>query len=126
MENRILNQAISCDEESRLISNEHPSDIWNAFQQMMEFLVKQTQFANPDILFAWKQAHHQAAAKEPYLWRGALDELKNSDLSAVCSEARGQEDFVLMADKPTMLKIGGEITNSLMHSYTSRHKITFR
>ena len=121
-----MKKAISCDAESRLISNEHPDEIWDAFQQMMELLVKQTQFANPDILFAWKEAHHQASAKEPYVWRGALDELKNSDLSILCGDARGQENFVLMADKPTMLKIGGEITNSLMHSYTSRHRITFR
>ena len=92
---------------------------------MMEYLVKQTNFAKPDILFSWKKTHHQAEAKEPYFWRFALDELKNSDLTAVCSEARGREDFVLMRDKPAMLKIGGEITNSLMHSYTARHKITF-
>ena len=30
-----------------------------------------------------------------------------------------------MSDKPMMLKIAGEITNGLMHSYTSRHKTKF-
>jgi hypothetical protein len=121
----ILKHAINCDTELRLLSNEHPSEIWDSFQLMMDYLVEQTKFAKPEILFAWKQPHHQAEAKEPYTWRSALDELKNSDLTALCSGARGREDFVLMTDKPTMLKIGGEITNSLMHSYTSRHKITF-
>lgn len=76
------------------------------------------------ILYAWKEGHHHALAKEQYAWRSALEEIKNSDLSSKCADVK-REDAVLMADKPVMLKIAGEITNALMHSYTSRHKISF-
>src|SRR5690349_15203809 len=104
--------AITCDNEVRRLSNEHSSDIWDAFDLVFEILLRQSNFASHETLFAWKQVHHLATAREPYAWRAALDELKNSDLTAACMEYKGREFFVLMTDKPTMLKIGGEITNS--------------
>ena len=69
------------------------------------------------ILYAWKEQHHRATAREPYAWRAVLEEIKNSDLGSKCADLQGKEEFVLMTDKPTMLKIAGEITSSLLHSY---------
>ena len=117
---------IFCDNESRLLSNDWDQDLWDAFQQMMEILITKSKPAGRETLFAWREPHHVAIAKEPYAWRAALDALKDSDLTATFIEFKGREDFVLMTDKPTMLKLGGEITNSLMHSYTTKHKISFR
>jgi hypothetical protein len=117
--------AINCEDESLLLTNEHSQAIWDAFQDLIEILLKESNFASPEVLFAWKQSKHLAQAKEPYAWRAALDEIKDSNLSAKCSEYRGLDEFVLMTDKPAMLKLGGEVANSLMHSYTSKHKITF-
>jgi len=118
--------AFICDEESGLVlSNEHSPDIWDSLQDLIGVLLKDSQFADKSVLSAWKEQHHRATAKEPYAWRAALEEIKNSDLSSKCSEFRGKEEFVLMTDKPTMLKIAGEIITSLLHSYSSRHRISF-
>jgi len=118
--------AIICDDESGLIlSNERPSDIWDSLQDLMRVLLKDSKFADESLLFSWNESHHQATAKEPYAWRAALDEIKNSDLGAKCGEFRGREEFVLMTDRPTMLKIASEITSALLHSYSSRHRISF-
>ena len=109
-----------------MISNVIDEEVWNAFHQMIEILVTKFSLASLDTLFAWRQHVHIALAKEPYSWRGVLDALKDSDLSEICQAYKGKEEFALMTDKPKMLKIGGEITNGLMHSYTSKHKISFR
>jgi len=118
--------AIICEDESGLaLSNEHSRDIWDSLQDLMTVLLKDSKFADESILSSWKETYHRATAKEPYAWRAALEEIKNSDLGAKCSEFRGNEEFVLMTDKPTMLKIAGEITTSLLHSYSSRHRTSF-
>lgn len=98
--------------------------MWSSLERLIALLLIDSRFSSLDTLYAWKEGQHAALAKEPYAWRAALEEIKNSDLSAKCS-GLSREEAVLMADKPTMLKIAGEITNALMHSYTSRHKIRF-
>ena len=98
--------------------------MWNALERLIAILLKDSSFSSQETLYAWKEGEHRALAKEPYAWRAALEEIKNSDLSAKCVGLSKQE-IILMADKPAMLKIAGEITNALMHSYTLRHKISF-
>jgi hypothetical protein len=75
-------------------------------------------------LYSWKDGHHRSTPKEAYAWRAVLEEIKASNLSAKCASHPDREQAMLMADKPAMLKIAGEITNGLMHSYASGHRIT--
>jgi hypothetical protein len=118
--------AIICEDESALVlSNQRTSDIWNSLEDLVKVLLRDSNFADESVLSAWKEKGHRAAAKEPYAWRAVLEEIKNSDLASKCSDYRGREEFVLMTDKPTMLKIAGEITSGLLHSYSSRHRISF-
>lgn len=73
----------------------------------------------------WKnKPKRKAIAKDPYAWRAVIDTLKNSDLKAMCM-GKTAEDLVVLTDKPLMLKIAGEITSALMHSYNLGHRISF-
>ncbi len=120
----MLDFAISCDDEGeRILSNWRELRTWETLQQLITILVPTS--SNQSILYAWKQGHHQSTAKEPYAWRSALDDIKNSDLPNLCAGVVKEDEDLLIMDKPTMLKIAGEIINSLMHSYESRHKISF-
>lgn len=117
--------AISCDSESGLLlSNKRSLEMWDALARLIEILVESSGFSSTAVLSEWKKPHHIALAKEPYAWRNALDEIKNSDLTVKCSGV-DLESATLMTDKPTMLKIAGEVTNSLLHSYTNKHALTF-
>lgn len=111
-------------EPSRILSNWRSLDIWQALEKLIIILLKDSGFSSFQTLYAWKQAKHLALANEPYAWRAALEEIKNSDLSVMCAGVP-PEDSVLMADKPVMLKVAGEITNALMHSYDARHRVSF-
>lgn len=116
---------MSCINESgTILSNWRALETWESLEKLIAILLKDSNFSSHEMLYAWKEGQHLALAKEPYAWRAALEEIKNTDLSAKCSGV-SKEEAVLMADKPTMLKVAGEITNALMHSYTSRHKISF-
>jgi hypothetical protein len=117
--------ALCCDDESGLIlSNWRSLELWSALERLIEVLLKDSDL-NYQYLYAWKEGRHLALAKEPYAWRGAIEEIKNSDLNAKCARIENREKASLMCDKPMMLKIAGEITNGLMHSYTARHKLSF-
>ena len=121
-----LDYALCCEDESGLvISNWRTLEVWEALEKLIRILLRDSDFSNFSVLYAWKESHHLAQAKEPYAWRAAIEEIKNSDLTAKCEEIENREEATLMSDKPTMLKIAGEITNSLMHSYTARHKLNF-
>ena len=118
-----------CDDESGLeLSNRRSEDLWNALFDLVEVLLEKETFASRDSLFSWKEKQgYLASAKDGYGWRAALDEIKNSDLEKECSRAQiEKERMIVMTDKPAMLKIGGEITNGLMHSYSKNHRISFR
>lgn len=125
MQMPIQNYALCCvDESQAILSNWRSLELWDSLERLITLLLKEASFSSLQTLYAWKEGGHQALSKEPYAWRTALEEIKNSDLSAKCAN-ESRENAVLMADKPTMLKIAGEVTNALMHSYTLRHKITF-
>lgn len=111
-------------ESGTILSNWRSLETWGSLERLIGILLKDSNFSSHETLYAWKDGQHLALAKEPYAWRAALEEIKNSDLSTKCADV-SREDAVLLADKPTMLKIAGEITNALMHSYTARHKISF-
>jgi len=119
--------SIQCINESRVISNVRSEPFWSTLDDLIVVLLRSSKFSAEDLLFSWKkEPRHSASAREVYAWRAALDEIKNSDLGTKCSEFHtDKEKFVLITDKPTMLKIAGEITNSLLHSYNSRHNISF-
>ncbi|MGA2875227.1 MAG: hypothetical protein ABSE82_06775 [Nitrososphaerales archaeon] len=118
--------ALVCDDESGLVlSNWRALEVWSALEKLIQMLLKDSDFSNFKVLYSWKENHHLAVAKEPYAWRAAIEEIKNSDLTAKCAMIENREEATLMSDKPTMLKIAGEITNGLMHSYAARHKLNF-
>ncbi len=120
------NYALKCDDENGVVlSNWRGIESWQALEKLIGFLLEHSNFSNYQNLYGWKQGHHLAQAKEPYAWRAALEEIKNSDLSVMCSNLKDREEATLISDKPTMLKISGEIANSLMHSYTARHHVSF-
>lgn len=115
--------ALSCDNEGNLVlSNWRTLQVWDALEKLIAVLGQDASL-NRSLLYAWKEGHHRATAKEAYAWRGALDEIKGSDLSFKCGNLFDQDQVTLIADKPAMLKIAAEIANTLMHSYTNGHKI---
>lgn len=119
--------SIECTDESRALSNARSDHLWSTLDDLIVVLLRYSNFSTEDLLFSWKtEERHLASAREVYAWREALEEIKNSDLGSKCSEFHSdREKFVLITDKPAMLKIAGEITNSLLHSYNSRHRISF-
>jgi len=118
---------ITCDDENDLLlSNEHTKDIWTSFEKLMLMLVNDDKFSSMDTLFAWKgQAGYKATSREAYAWRNAIEEIKNSNLMDI-GKGLSESELLLVADKPAMLKVAGEVTNALLHSYTRGHAITFR
>ncbi|MCL4517573.1 MAG: hypothetical protein M1587_00060 [Thaumarchaeota archaeon] len=121
-----MRKAILCDNESsRALSNTHDEELWNALETLISLLCAESKFVQIEILQAWKAPHHNVGARELYSWRAAIEEIKNSDLQSKCSEKKSDQQYSSMIDKPAMLKMAGEITNSLMHSYSSGHRITF-
>jgi len=119
--------AIICVDEKSLLSNVRSEQTWNSLDELITTLTQNSQFASEELLFAWKrETSHLSSAREPYAWRAALEEIKNSDLTSTCQNFRSDpEMFLLLTDKPVMLKIAGEITSALLHSYSSRHRISY-
>ena len=118
---------ITCDDEGILpLSNKHTRQIWMSVQKLLSILVRDDQFASIQTLFVWRERpHYRATAKEAYAWRGAIEEIKNNDLANKC-KGLSHSEALLLADKPAMLKLAGETTNALLHSYTRGHAITFQ
>ena len=116
-----------CDDEGNSpLANTHAREIWVSVQKLLEILVEDSQFSSMHTLFAWKERlHYRVTAKEAYAWRSAIEEIKNNDLVEKCKGLNASESL-LMEDKPAMLKIAGETTNALLHSYTRGHAITFQ
>lgn len=120
---------IRCDTESaRLISSKIESEAWESIETLVEFLRSDEDIAVKRELFSWKyEMSHLASAKETYAWRKVIDSIKASDLGLVGSEFdRSRKTTLTLAkSKPIMLRIAGEITNALLHSYSNRHRITY-
>jgi hypothetical protein len=120
--------AIICnDERGIILTGVRSAKFWRTLDDLVLTLLQSSNFSQEAILFSWKsQDHHVASAREAYSWRAALDEIKNSDLTEKCSKFRqDSEKFLFLTDKPAMLKIAGEVTNSLLHSNTRGHRISF-
>ena len=98
--------------------------MWGALDLLLTILVRDSSFASLDVLLSWKGDHHLANAREPYAWRSAIEEIKNSDLRKKC-ESVDQDRLVVITDRPLMLKIAGEVTNALFHSYNTGHRLSF-
>jgi hypothetical protein len=121
--------SIKClDENSRILSSEMELRAWDS----VEFLVKKLLEQEPPKqkeLFGWKyEKSHVASARESYGWRSAIDCIKEANLS----DLGGQEEkaaidsvFSLVRSRPIMLRLAGEITNALIHSYDTRHRLSF-
>ena len=121
--------AIFCDTESSVLSNKRDKELWDSLFRLVQILEEGSgnSQASAVTLFAWsKEPRHVTVAKEPYAWRAIIELIKNSDLVAICSGIVSRDELSILADKPTMLKISGEVTNALIHSYNSRHAITFK
>ncbi len=118
--------AIRCESEQGLVlSNEIEQEAWEAIERLIPLLVKDEAFIG--YLFSWKgRPSSTASARETYSWRRAIDLIKESDLGEKCNASKENPRIViLMKSKPIMLRMAGEITNALLHSYNLGHKITF-
>ncbi len=121
--------AIRCDTESgTLISSKIELEAWNAILAFVEILEHEKHISVKQSLFyLMDHEAHLASAGETYAWRNVIDSIKASDLSEVSSRSKshGATFSALVKSKPIMLRMAGEISNALLHSYTNRHKITF-
>jgi hypothetical protein len=122
--------AIRCDTESRsLISSKIEAEAWDSISSLAEFLERERYPSVKESLFGWRdQEAHLASARETYAWRGVIESIKAADLSEITAQIEkigNVSPFSLTKSKPIMLRIAGEITNALLHSYTNHHKITF-
>ena len=118
---------ITCDDESSLVlSNKREEKLWQDFESLVEILAKDAEdLPSIAVLMEWKnKSKRKAVAKDPYSWRAVIDALKNSDLKAKC-KGKSAEELTILTDKPLMLKIAGEVTSALMHSYNLGHRISF-
>jgi hypothetical protein len=108
--------------------------MWSAMDRLVCLLNEETNFTSPQNLSSWKSTSHIATAREAYGWRNAIDSIKNTNLIKLVAKV-GEEEAGnqlggrslrnLMTDRPLMLKIAGEITNALLHSYNRKHRISF-
>lgn len=124
--------AIRCENESGLtLSSEMEVEAWTAIVTLVGFLNRGTEAKD---LFLWKdRKSHLANARETYAWRGVIDSIKESDLARIGVEIDAERKVggspplpaPLIRSKPIMLRMAGEITNALIHSYNNRHSITF-
>ncbi len=119
---------IRCQDENRIaLSSDMEIEAWKAIQELAELLKHDLYPSVTKALFSWKgEPEHLASAKETYAWRDLIETIKLNDLDALTAGA--EEDNVavsrLMKSKPIMLRMAGEITNALIHSYDNRHRIT--
>ena len=108
-----------------MLSSEMESEAWQAIERLIPVLADDASFVA--LLFSWKGAGGSlTSARETYAWRKAIDMIKENDLEEKCKSLVIEGPVLsLMKSKPIMLRVAGEITNSLMHSYNLRHKIVF-
>jgi hypothetical protein len=116
---RALALGIRCLEENKIISSSIEEDGWISIRNV---LLRLTGRENCELLFSWKDRKSIATAKEVYAWRRAIDVIKEHDLAKELGPVT-RDSPALMKSRPIMLKIAGEITTALMHSYDNRHRI---
>ncbi|MDH2899435.1 MAG: hypothetical protein PXY39_00530 [archaeon] len=111
-----------------MISSKMEAQAWDSILTLVQFLERDKYASVKRSLFSWKdQEAYLVNAKETYAWRSVIDSIKAADLSEVASqlEREGKNSSSLVRSKPIMLRVAGEITNALLHSYTNHHRITF-
>ncbi len=117
-----------CETESGIeLSSELEQEAWDANETLVKLLLKQSGRLE-DLLFSWKKLgmSHLAGSKETYAWRGVIDSIKSANLEDLSANKMGGAKWSpLVKSKPIMLRVAGEITNSLLHSYNNRHRIAF-
>ena len=118
-------QFVCNSEKNEPISNRIDEKTVNSFESLLAIFRKRFIQESSNLLELWKSKNHQASAKEPYAWREVLELVKSSDLSSLCSGIQDPELRKKMTDRPLMLKIAGEVTNAMSHSYNSKHRISF-
>lgn len=142
--------AIRCENEGgAILSSRIEGEAWDSIERLVELLGKRegtratssmssmvhgSSIAS-DTLFSWRhEENHLAGAREAYAWRDAIDQIKACDLDEIASSyskrarsnvSPSSREIELMKSKPIMLRLAGEITNTLLHSYNNRHEITF-
>ncbi len=118
--------AITCDDENgAVLSNKSELSTWQALEGLVGIFKEKSLVGSFDAFIAMKISGHAASARETYAWREVLEAIKNNDLKELCAGFKDQMIQSLIMDRPVMLKIAGEVTNALMHSYNLKHKITF-
>jgi hypothetical protein len=116
---RAVALGIRCLEEDKIISSDIEVDGWISIRNV---LLNLTGRENCELLFSWEDRKSIATAKEVYAWRRAIDVIKEHDLAKELGPV-ARDSPALMKSRPIMLKIAGEITTALMHSYDNRHRI---
>jgi hypothetical protein len=115
--------AIFCDGEGMIFSSKIERPAWQALEKLVAVLDESSSKAT---MFGWKSQGYQATARDTYAWRRAIDAIKEADLSLLASKIQNPgEGAPLMKSKPIMLRVTGEVTNALIHSYQNQHKIRF-
>lgn len=125
---RTTSFVLVCETESGIVlSSELEREAWKANETLVKVLLKQSG-REDDLLFSWKKlgTSHLASSKETYAWRGVIDSIKAANLEEMSANKIGRARWSpLIKSKPIMLRVAGEITNSLLHSYNNRHRIAF-
>jgi hypothetical protein len=116
--------AITCDDERTILSSQMDKAAWVSIEKLIECLNRDSSSSISGQMFGWKSKGYLANARDAYGWRRAIERIKEEDLLAALRRC-GEESASLARSKPIMLKIAGEITNALIHSYQGRHKISF-
>jgi len=121
--------AFSCESENgMLLSNKIELEAWDSIENLVSRLTGDDHVSPRDSLFSWRtNPSHSASAKETYRWREVIDSIKTANLESTFDEVEKQakRQFPLIKSRPVMLRIAGEITNALLHSYSYKHKIRF-
>jgi hypothetical protein len=121
--------ALVCETESGIVlSSELEREAWDANETLVKLLLKENGKKDDDLLFSWKKLGktHLASSKETYSWRGIIDSIKAANLEDIhANKIESAKRSPLIKSKPIMLRVAGEITNSLLHSYNYRHRIAF-
>jgi predicted component of viral defense system (DUF524 family) len=100
-------------------------EAWRAIERLIPLLASKEDIS--ENLFSWKlRPKRIVSARETYSWRRAIDLIKEANLDEKCAALKeNPEVLFLMKSKPIMLRMAGEITSALLHSYNLAHKITF-
>jgi hypothetical protein len=111
-------------EADLLLTSKWEEEILTSLETLCRLLDKNKNVGN-ESLERMKNSHLLAGARDFYAWRQFIEAIKEASLNSVADKARVDEGSKrLLTDRPLMLKIAGEITNALFHSYNMKHVIS--